>query len=133
MTTLSALINERPAPQTLFQHLWATHWLLTLTGALSLALILGAALGLAVDARVITGAPAWAKPMKFAIRYLLSAARAASTNFSNSALISGWLWRFSGCHCTASAKGCAGSSMASITPSGACAAATTPGATFFTA
>jgi len=71
MTTLSALISERPASQTLFQRLWATHWLLTLTGALSLALILVAALGLAVDPRVITGAPAWAKPMKFAISFAI--------------------------------------------------------------
>src|SRR5687767_10359355 len=39
---------------------------LTATGLLMLIVLTGAVAGLAVDPRVITGAPAWLKPAKFA-------------------------------------------------------------------
>jgi hypothetical protein len=41
--------------------------------------------------------------------------------------------KFSGCHCTPRQKRAAGSSIASITPSGAVADTVKPGATSFTA
>ena len=40
---------------------------LTVTGLLMLAALAGTVIGLAVDPRVITGAPAWLKPTKFAV------------------------------------------------------------------
>ena len=49
------------------RRLWASNWPLTLAVAASVALIAVAAIGLVLDPRVITGAPAWIKPMKFAI------------------------------------------------------------------
>jgi hypothetical protein len=47
--------------------LWRTDPLLTGTGLCLLALVLPFGLGLWLDPRVITGAPAWLKPLKFAI------------------------------------------------------------------
>jgi hypothetical protein len=46
--------------------LWRTDAPLTGTGLLMLVLLAGAAVGLAIDPRLITGAPAWLKPAKFA-------------------------------------------------------------------
>lgn len=55
--------RARPA----LAHAWRTDRLLTATGFVML-LVLGATLaGLVLDPRVITGAPAWLKPAKFAI------------------------------------------------------------------
>jgi len=53
MPTLRQLLNVNQA--------------LTLVGVLMLATLLGTFLGLLVDPRVITGAPAWLKPAKFAL------------------------------------------------------------------
>src|SRR6267143_483911 len=62
-----------------FRHRWRTaamptlrqllkvNLALTLVGVLMLATLLGTFLGLLVDPRVITGAPAWLKPAKFAL------------------------------------------------------------------
>jgi hypothetical protein len=50
---------------------WAANWSLTLLGLTMLALLLVSLAGLALDPRVITGAPAWLKPMKFAISITL--------------------------------------------------------------
>ncbi len=47
--------------------LWEVSPTLTATCALMLVFLAGAAIGLATDARTITGAPAWLKPAKFAI------------------------------------------------------------------
>jgi hypothetical protein len=47
--------------------LWSTNWPLTLLAAISLALLALTLVGLAVDPRTITGAPAWLKPFKFAV------------------------------------------------------------------
>lgn len=49
------------------RQLWATNKLLAFITAAGLGLVVITAIGLAVDPRVITGAPAWLKPMKFAI------------------------------------------------------------------
>lgn len=50
----------------MLQRLWRTDRPLTATGWLSLAALAAALIGLAVDPRIITGAPAWLKPAKFA-------------------------------------------------------------------
>jgi hypothetical protein len=57
----------RPVGRQWRPQLRAANWPLMFAAAVSLALIVIAAIGLAVDPRVITGAPAWMKPMKFAI------------------------------------------------------------------
>jgi hypothetical protein len=51
----------------LWQRSWAANWPLTLVGLGNLLILVAALVGLIVDERVITGAPAWLKPMKFAI------------------------------------------------------------------
>ena len=50
-----------------FQRAFATNRLLTLTGLVMLVVLAGTIGGLIFDERVITGAPAWLKPAKFAI------------------------------------------------------------------
>ncbi|MFL5806628.1 MAG: hypothetical protein ACJ8CR_33490 [Roseiflexaceae bacterium] len=50
---------------------WAVNWSLTLLGLTMLALLLVSLAGLVLDPRMITGAPAWLKPMKFAISIAL--------------------------------------------------------------
>src|SRR5262245_2494005 len=40
---------------------------LTVTAAVMMVVLAGAAVGLAVDPRIVTGAPVWLKPAKFAI------------------------------------------------------------------
>lgn len=49
------------------KRLWKTDALLTGTGLFLVALVLPTAFGLWLDPRVITGAPAWMKPAKFAL------------------------------------------------------------------
>jgi len=51
----------------MWQRLWRTSPELIATAALMAVVLAGALAGLAVDSRVITGAPAWLKPAKFAI------------------------------------------------------------------
>jgi hypothetical protein len=51
----------------MLSRLWRTDPLLTGTGLFLLALALPFGLGLVLDPRVITGAPAWLKPLKFAV------------------------------------------------------------------
>ena len=46
---------------------WATDLLLTVVGLAMLVTLAGVLIGLIVDPRVVTGAPAWLKPAKFAI------------------------------------------------------------------
>ena len=50
----------------MWSRLWKGSAPLTVTGLVMFAVLAGAAIGLAVDSRVITGAPAWLKPAKFA-------------------------------------------------------------------
>jgi len=52
---------------TLFARLWRTSPPLTAVGALMLAAAGASAVAMLVDPRIITGAPAWLKPFKFAI------------------------------------------------------------------
>jgi hypothetical protein len=47
--------------------LWATSRPLTLAGLLMIPVFVGAAFGLWLDPRLVTGAPAWLKPAKFAV------------------------------------------------------------------
>src|SRR5262249_15296714 len=58
-------------PRLALRRAWATNWSLTLLGLTMLALLLVCLAGLVLDPRVITGAPAWLKPMKFAISITL--------------------------------------------------------------
>jgi hypothetical protein len=57
--------------------LWHANRPLTITVALSLALVAAAVVGLLADPRTITGAPAWMKPLKFAISSAVYAATLA--------------------------------------------------------
>jgi hypothetical protein len=49
------------------RQLWQTNRPLTATGLLMLAALMGAAIGLVIDPRMVTGAPVWLKPAKFAV------------------------------------------------------------------
>jgi len=51
----------------LFDRLWTASAPLTAVGALMLVVAIPSAIGIVVDPRLITGAPAWLKPFKFAI------------------------------------------------------------------
>jgi hypothetical protein len=51
----------------MWQRVWRTSPELIATAALMLVVLAGAAVGLAVDPRLITDAPAWLKPAKFAV------------------------------------------------------------------
>src|SRR5688572_25696570 len=51
----------------MLRQLWRGSAPLTATGLLMMAALAGAVLGLALDDRTITGAPAWLKPAKFAV------------------------------------------------------------------
>ena len=51
----------------MWQRVWRTSPELTATAGLMLVVLAGAVAGLAVDPRVVTGAPAWLKPAKFAV------------------------------------------------------------------
>jgi hypothetical protein len=51
----------------MWQRLWRTSPELIATAALMAIVLAGAGVGLAVDSRLITGAPAWLKPAKFAV------------------------------------------------------------------
>ena len=55
----------------MWQRLWRTSPELIVTGALMVPVLAGAIVGLAVDPRLITGAPAWLKPAKFAVSIAL--------------------------------------------------------------
>src|SRR5690242_2145806 len=60
-------VSGRPRPLSLLRRSWALNAPLTLLGLLMVGTLLAALVGLIVDHRVITGAPAWLKPTKFAI------------------------------------------------------------------
>lgn len=54
-------------PQRILRQLWATNAPLTITGIAMVILLICTLAGVFLDARVITGAPAWLKPSKFAL------------------------------------------------------------------
>ncbi|MDQ3302719.1 MAG: hypothetical protein M3518_05135 [Actinomycetota bacterium] len=56
-----------PDPRDLLRRAWAFSRPLTLVGLAMLLTLLAALAGILVDPRVVTGAPAWLKPAKFAI------------------------------------------------------------------
>ncbi len=56
---------------TTFRRLWQTHAALTLSGLIAVFLALFFIIGIFTDPRVITGAPAWLKPTKFAVSFTL--------------------------------------------------------------
>jgi hypothetical protein len=59
--------SERPGPLALARRAWKLNAPLTLLGVMMVGTLLAALVGLVVDHQVITGAPAWLKPAKFAI------------------------------------------------------------------
>lgn len=54
-------------PMDVFGRLWNASAPLTIAGMVMIPALLGSILGLLIDPRLITGAPAWLKPAKFAI------------------------------------------------------------------
>jgi hypothetical protein len=60
-------VSPLPGPRDLFGEAWKRNAPLAALVVGMLALIAAALVGLAIDPRVITGAPAWMKPLKFAI------------------------------------------------------------------
>lgn len=69
-TTLSAHTQRTSwsmEPSRLLHQAWAFNWPLTLAALLHLALIPVFTLAIFVDPQIITGVPAWIKPLKFAI------------------------------------------------------------------
>ena len=56
-----------PDPRDLLRRAWAFSRPLTLVGVAMLLTLLAALVGILADPRVLTGAPAWLKPAKFAI------------------------------------------------------------------
>jgi len=52
---------------TLIKRAWASNAALTFIGVLFLLAFIGTSIGIVIDPRIITGAPAWLKPAKFAI------------------------------------------------------------------
>jgi hypothetical protein len=57
----------------MLNQLWRGSQPLTATGLLMLVVLAGAVVGLAVDPRIVTGAPVWLKPAKFAVSIALYA------------------------------------------------------------
>ncbi len=67
MNAISRAEHRVPNPRDGLQRAWQLNRPLTLVSLLMVAVLAIALVGLVVDPRVITGAPAWLKPMKFAI------------------------------------------------------------------
>jgi len=60
-------VNVLPAAMELLDSLWRASRPLTVVGGLMLVVAVASVVGLAVDPRIITGSPAWLKPLKFAV------------------------------------------------------------------
>jgi hypothetical protein len=60
-------LQKADAPQTFLRHAWNTNRPLTILGVAMFIAFLATLAGIALDRRIITGAPAWLKPAKFAI------------------------------------------------------------------
>jgi hypothetical protein len=73
MTTFTNSFNL----QDIRHRLWGNGRLLTISAIIYLALFVGTIIASLLDARVLTGAPIWIKPMKFAISSLLYTATLA--------------------------------------------------------
>ena len=61
----------------MLRRMWQTSPELIATAVVMPVILIGAIVGLIVDPRIITGAPAWLKPAKFAISVALTAATLA--------------------------------------------------------
>src|SRR5262245_48578489 len=66
-SVMLTMITLRGRRILMWQRLWRTSPELIAVAALMLVVLAGAIVGLAIDPRVITGAPAWLKPAKFAV------------------------------------------------------------------
>ena len=80
----------------MLKRLWKADTPLTVTGLLMLPALAAAAIGLIVDPRLITGAPAWLKPAKFALSIAVYAFTLAWTftfipGFKRTRRIVGWV------------------------------------------
>src|SRR5439155_5237018 len=64
---LGVTVLQDHDPRSLLRQWWRINSALTIVGGLMLATLGGTLIGLLVDPQVITGAPAWLKPTKFAI------------------------------------------------------------------
>jgi hypothetical protein len=60
-------LQTRDPGKTLLQRAWHANWPLTMLGVAMILVFLAALAGVLLDHRVITGAPAWLKPAKFAV------------------------------------------------------------------
>src|SRR5215212_7125046 len=67
MATSSLPAPEGNSSMSMFTRLWRTDPVVVGTGLFLTALTVPFGLGLWLDPRIITGAPAWLKPLKFAI------------------------------------------------------------------
>ena len=67
MTTVTTTLHTPRSINDLLRRAWAFSPLLTLAGLANLLLIPAFIVALLADPRVITGVPAWIKPLKFAI------------------------------------------------------------------
>ena len=65
-------VPEPPAPMVALRRPWRTNRSLTLVGAAMLVIPAATLVGLVVDDRVITGAPAWLQPATFAVSIVIS-------------------------------------------------------------
>src|SRR5918994_7468861 len=61
------MITFKQRTKIMFAILWRASAPLTVTGFAMLAVLALTALGLAIDPRIVTGAPVWLKPAKFAV------------------------------------------------------------------
>src|SRR5215207_7959349 len=66
-TSQPSRLVRRGGPARLLHDLWRTSPPLTAVGSLMLVAAAAALVGMIVDPRIITGAPAWLKPFKFAV------------------------------------------------------------------
>ncbi len=73
---MSTLTNAINIPD-IRQRLWGNGRLLTISALIYFALFIGTIIASLLDARILTGAPIWIKPMKFAISSLLYTATLA--------------------------------------------------------
>lgn len=67
MTTQTQAPSMNVAIPQVFHRLWKVHRPLAISGIYTFAMLLFFMAGIFLDDRIITGAPAWLKPSKFAI------------------------------------------------------------------
>lgn len=60
-------LADRNSVKALLRRAWTTNWPLTILGVAMILVFVAALAGIFLDRRIITGAPAWLKPAKFAL------------------------------------------------------------------